>query len=228
MTPYYEQDGITIYHGDCLDVLPTLPSVDLVVTDPPYTFGLASTFAEGKAGSWGDMMNNAHWYAAWLGQLRRLTQNTSGAAWVFNSWRSFPVLAKAAMEVPWPIESLLVWDKQWIGPGGQRGLRPSYELVALFASPDFQLANRGLPDIWQSPWSSHKASGHAAEKPLHLMSRLITESVDQPHSLILDPFMGSGTTLRAAKDAGHRAVGVEVEERWCEYAAERLRQAVLL
>lgn len=224
--PYYESGGITIYHGDCLEVLDALSAVDLVVTDPPYTFGLASTFAEGKAGSWGDMMNNAHWYASWLGQCQRLTQNTSGAAWVFNSWRSFPVLAKAAMETPWPIESLLVWDKQWIGPGGQRGLRPSYELVALFAQPAFALADRGLPDIWQQQWSAIKPTGHAAEKPLQLMGRLIRESVDKDDAIILDPFMGSGTTLRAAKDAGHRAIGIEVEERWCEFAATRLAQEV--
>lgn len=223
MKPYYEREGITIYHGDALDVLPELPSVNLVIADPPYVFGLASTFLEGKAGSWGDMMNSAHWYAAWLSHIHRLTTNKEGAAWIFNSWRSFPVLAKAAMSVPWPIESLLVWDKEWIGPGGMRGLRPSYELVALFCQPTFSLANRGLPDIWKSPASSHKPTGHAAEKPVSLVARLIRESGG---GLVLDPFMGSGTTLRAAMDEGCPSIGIETEERWCEVAADRLRQEV--
>lgn len=225
--PYYQDDasGITIYHGDVFDVLPELSSVDLVIADPPYSFGMASTFSEGKAGSWGDMMNGARWYGSWLIECRRLTAARQGAAWVFNSWRSFPVLARAAMEAPWPIESLLVWDKQWIGPGGQRGLRPSYELVALFAQPDFQLANRGLPDIWQCQWSAIKPNGHPAEKPEALISRLIRESGG---GLILDPFMGSGTTLRAAKDLGRKAIGIEIEERYCEIAAKRMAQAVLL
>ena len=222
-TPYYDDGQITIYLGDCLDILPTLASVDLVVADPPYSFGLASTFAEGKAGSWGDMMNNARWYASWLKECRRLTSARQGAAWVFNSWRSFPVLARAAMETPWPIESLLIWDKQWIGPGGMRGLRPSYEMVALFAQPDFALANCGLPDIWQSMWSAVKPSGHPAEKPAALISRLISESGDDGA-----PFMGSGTTLRAAKDLGRRAIGIEIEERYCEIAVKRLAQEVLL
>lgn len=147
VTPYYDDGTCVIYHADCRDILPELGSVDLVVTDPPYSFGLASTAQEGKAGGWADLMNSSAWYASWLKECRRLTANRSGAAWVFNSWRSFPILARAAYEVPWPIESLMVWDKQWIGPGGVRGLRPSYEMVALFAQPAFALANRGLPDI---------------------------------------------------------------------------------
>lgn len=132
MQPYYEEGGITIYHGDCREVLPEVHGADLVVTDPPYSFGMASTAQEGKAGGWGDLMNAASFYSTLLVQFRRALENQNGAAWICNSWRSFPVLARAAFEARWPIESLLVWDKCWIGPGGSRGLRPSYELVALF------------------------------------------------------------------------------------------------
>jgi len=64
--PYYQNGGITIYHGDCREVCPLLPSVGMVVTDPPYVFGIASTFEEGKAGGWGDLMNSAGIYAGWL------------------------------------------------------------------------------------------------------------------------------------------------------------------
>ncbi len=226
MEPYYEdaEAGITIYHGDALEVLPELSSVDLVVTDPPYTFGIASTAQEGKAGGWGDLMNSATWYAAWLRECRRLTESRQGAVWVFNSWRSFPVLARTAYQLGWPIESLLVWDKEWIGPGGNKGLRPAYELVALFAQPGFAIANRGLPDVWRSKWSSIKPSGHPAEKPVDLVGRIIAESGG---GLVLDPFCGSGTTLVAAKILGHRAVGCEIEERYCEIAARRLQQQVL-
>ena len=113
MKPYYSEAGITIYHGDCLDILPELDAVDLTITDPPYVFGLASTFQEGKAGGWGDLMNNAHWYTAWMKECRDLMQNKNGAMWVFNSWRSFPILARAAYEANWAITSLLVWDKQF-------------------------------------------------------------------------------------------------------------------
>lgn len=225
MKPYYEEAGITIYHGDCRDVLPALGSFDLVVTDPPYSFGMASTAQEGKAGSWADLMNSASWYAEWLRECKRITANREGAAWVFNSWRSFPILARAAYEVGWGIESLLVWDKEWIGPGGSRGLRPSYELVALFAQSGFSLDDRGLPDIWRSKWSALKPHGHPAEKPIALVGRLIRES--GAHS-VLDRFVGSGTTLAAAQRLGGcTAVGIEAEERYCEIAAKRLAQGVL-
>ena len=223
MRPYYERDGITIYHGDAQDVLPEIRRARLVVTDPPYVFGIASTTNEGKAGGWGDMMNAAIWYESWISEARRITA-ASGAMWVFNSWRSLPVLAKAAMSQRWPIESLLVWDKEWIGPGGPRGLRPSYELAALFVQDGFALANRGLPDIWRHKWAGHKPTGHAAEKPVDLLRRMIRESGG---GLVLDPFMGSGSTLVAARAEGCEAIGIECEERWCAMAAERLSQGVL-
>lgn len=225
MRPYYEHAGITIYHGDCREVFPTLPSVDLVVTDPPYVFGIASTADEGKAGGWGDLMNSAQFYAVLLREFRRLLANRSGAAWVFNSWRSFPVLARAAYEAQWGIESLMVWDKCWIGPGGPRGLRPSYELIALFATDGFSIGNRGIPDIARAKWDPSKRHwGHSAEKPAALCEMLIRESGGE---VVLDPFMGSGTTLRAAKDLGGRAIGIEIEERYCEIAAQRLSQEVM-
>lgn len=225
MKPYYEHAGITIYNADCREVLPHIGQVDLVLTDPPYTFGIASTAQEGKAGGWGDLMNSSIFYESWLSECKRLTANTQGAAWVFNSWRSFPVLARAAYAISWPIESLMVWDKCWIGPGGSRGLRPSYELAALFVQPQFSIPNRGIPDIWRCQWSSVKPNGHPAEKPPDLMVRMIRESGSR--DLILDPFMGSGTTLVAAKQLGRRAIGIEIEEKYCEIAAKRLQQEML-
>jgi len=225
MKPYYDSGDVTIYHGDSSEVLPEIVGADIVVTDPPYTFGIASSTQEGKAGGWGDLMNSAVWYAQWIAEAKRITANRQGALWVFNSWRSFPVLARASYLSRWAIESLLVWDKMWIGPGGLRGLRPSYELVALFAQHDFALANRSLYDIWPCQWASQRPNGHAAEKPVPLLSRLIAESGG---GLVLDPFMGSGSTLVAARALGHPCIGIEIEERWCEVAAERLAQQVLI
>lgn len=226
MTPYYEHGGITIWHGDCRDVMPSLASVGTVVTDPPYSFGLASTGVEGKAGGWADLMNAGAFYAGVLRECRRLLSASAepGAAWVFNSWRSFPVLARASHEAGWGIESLLVWDKEGIGPGGPRGLRPSYELAALFAGDGFALANRGLPDIRRCKWTGAK-TWHPAEKPVALLRWLISESGGA--GPVLDPFAGSGSTLVAAKSLGRRSVGIEMEERHCESAARRLSQEVM-
>lgn len=230
MTPYYDEGGITIYHGECREILPELDSVDLVVTDPPYVFGIASTAQEGKAGGWPDLMNAAAWYAIILRELHRLTLARQGAAWVFNSWRSFPVLARASYEARWPIESLLVWDKEWIGPGGTRGLRPSYEVAALFVHEGFAIPDRGVPDLWRAKWAGAKQY-HPAEKPVPLLSRILRESGCVPTAervpVVLDPFMGSGSTLVSAKQTGVRAIGIELEERHCETAVRRLAQGGL-
>lgn len=225
MKPYYDEGGITIYCGDALEILPTLPKVDLVLTDPPYGINTKSD-GTGKLSPWADLCNAAFWYAEWM-RLCRSRLMASGAMWSFLNWRSMVTFQKATCDVQWSIESMLVWDKDWIGPGGQKGLRPSYELVALWTMPTFAaIDDRGIPDIRKAAWSSNKPNGHPAEKPVDLLRWLIDIS-SRPSWLVLDPFMGSGTTLVAAKQQGRRAIGIELDERWCEVAARRLAQEVL-
>lgn len=225
MKPYFQDQDITLYLGDAFEILPSLSGVDLVVTDPPYSFGLASTAQEGKHGGWMDLMNAAVWYREMLIHFKRLTESKVGAAWVFNAWRSFPVLARASFLAEWPIASLGIWDKQWIGPGGPNGLRPSYEQVALFPQPSFRIEDRGVSDLFPCKWGSHKPTGHSAEKPVPLLRRLIEISLpastktEQPR-VVLDAFAGSGRTLIAARQLGLRAIGIEGDERWCEFIAK--------
>ena len=220
--PYYEKDGIVIYNADCREILPHLPKVDLVLTDPPYGINTKSD-GGGKLSPWADLCNSAFWYADWLNMCKSRLKDTGGL-WTFLNWRSMVTFQKASCDICWPIESLLVWDKDWIGPGGQRGLRPSYEMVALFAMPNFSIKDRGLPDIQKWPWSGIKPNGHPAEKPIKGMSWLIQNGGGA--EIILDPFVGSGTTLVAAKILGKEAIGIEIEERYCEIAAKRLAQEV--
>lgn len=222
MRSYYEKDGITIYHGDCREILPTLPKVDLVLTDPPYGINTKSD-GNGKLSPWADLCNASLWYELWIAECRKLL-NHDGALWTFLNWRSMVTFQKASCALGWPIESLLVWDKDWIGPGGHKGLRPSYELVALFPMPGFTLEDRGLPDIRKCAWSSTKPNGHPAEKPIALVQWIAEESGG---GTILDPFAGSGTTLEAARNLGRRAIGIEIEEKYCEIAAKRLQQQLL-
>lgn len=229
MTPYYADDLVTIYHGDALELLPALrlgSAIDLFVTDPPYVIGAVSAGNMAtKAGGWGDMMNSSRWFRDWYVMARRMLKPT-GAMWTFCNWRSLPVVMKAAFDAEWSLASTLVWHKDWIGPGGSVGLRPSYEMVALLPGPEFSIEDRGIPDVMTYKWASFKPNGHPAEKPVALLSRLITESVRGP-ALVLDPFLGSGSTLIAAKTLGHRAVGIETDEKWCEVAARRCSQEVL-
>ncbi len=224
MEPYYQDDDCTIYNGDCREILEGLrgQSIGSVITDPPFSINTKSD-GLGKLNPWADICNASMFYEWWLREARRLIA-FDGCLWSHLSWRTLPTFQKASCDLQWPIESLLVWDKGSIGPGGSRGLRPRYELVALFAGIDFGTEDRGLPDIQRFQWAGAKPL-HPAQKPLPLARWLMETTVDG--QLILDPFMGSGTTLRAAKDLGRKAIGIELDERYCEIAAKRLQQAVL-
>lgn len=209
-----------LWHGDCLEILPLLPRLGAVITDPPYGINTKSD-GSGKLSPWGDLVNSAHWYAAWMREARaRLAHD--GALWTCLNWRSLVTFQKAACDLSWPIESLMVWDKRWIGPGGVRGLRPSYELVALFGMPEFAIKDRGVSDVQPFPVGSYKANGHPAEKPIALMNFLVKHT---PADLICDPFMGSGTTAIACAAAGRRFIGIEMDRHWFDLACERIARA---
>ena len=229
MNPYYDDGQIQIFEGDALDVLPQLKanSAKLVLTDPPYVIGAVSAGnLATKAGGWADMMNSSRWFRDWYAMCRRILRQ-DGAMWTFCNWRSLPVVMKAGADIGWGITSVLVWDKQWIGPGGTVGLRPRYELVALFAMPEFAIPDRGTSDILAQMWSANKPTGHPAEKPVPLLRQILDLSGAVADDVIVDPFSGSGSTMRAVKDAGLQGIAVEQEERWCEVSARRLEQAVL-
>lgn len=229
MQAFYADDLVTLYHGDALEILPDIPagSVTAVVTDPPYLIGAVSAGnMASKSGGWGDMMNSALWFAHWYRQSARLLKHR-GSLWTFGNWRSLPVIMRAAVDAEMPVTSVAVWDKQWIGPGGTQGLRPSWELIALLARPGFAVPDRGVADVWRHQWSSHKPTGHPAEKPEPLVRRILTVADVKPGELVVDPFVGSGTTAVAARMIGARCIGIEAEERHCEIAARRLAQGVL-
>lgn len=208
---------------DCLEGLKEIPdnSVDLIVTDPPYMLNQYSASGK-KLDPWADWCNASFWYATWFNEARRVLKNT-GAMWVCLNWRSLVTYQKAACAAGWQMESLLVWDKEWIGPGGVKGLRPSYELVALFCMPEFAIPNRGLPDIQRFKWSSRKPIGHPAEKPVALFRWLIEQSTTA-NATVLDLFMGSGTTAIACLRSGRNYIGFEMNEAYHAIALERVRK----
>lgn len=129
----------TLYCGDILEIIQKIPtgSINACITDPPYDINTKSDVT-GKLNPWADLCNAAFWYSEWIKQVKlKITQD--GCLWSFLNWRSIVTFQKAAIDSRWTIESLLVWNKDWIGPGGHKGLRPSYEFVALFAGQDFSI-----------------------------------------------------------------------------------------
>ena len=208
--------------GDCLEVMKDWPDscVDLVLTDPPYQLSTSSHYAA-KLNPWADMCNSAFWFAELYRVYLRLLKE-DGGIWQFLNWRSLPTIQKAAFDAGIKITSLMVWDKIWIGPGGCQGLRPRYELIALLAKKEFAIERRDIPDICQCLWSGLKPTGHPAEKPTKVCSNLIDISSEE-NDLILDPFCGSGTICVAAKMLNRNYIGIELSEKWCAFARQRIK-----
>lgn len=241
MTPYYEENGITIYHGDCLDILPELSGLAGIVTDPPYSSGGAfrgdrtnatlkkyiSTDSSNQAklddftGDNRDQRSFMAWATLWLNAARHAA--LPGAALVsFIDWRQLPILTDAVQAGGWVWRGLATWHKPGIRM--QRGMFSASAEYLVFGTNGPRLDHDGDP---QNVFACQPEADreHIAQKPIEVMKWALL--VVPPIGPILDPFMGSGSTLRAAKDLGFPVIGIEVNEAYCEIAAKRLAQGVL-
>ena len=229
--PYYDHDGITIYHGDCREVMPSLSEVDLVLTDPPYGIPAGSAFWRRNGTAIEDDRDETHnvevegWregaalrisvgYACEFGRGHPEAVTALVAAWGalgFVPWHFYVLLKAAPAPTPRPTFASS-WETALIS---YRGERKWY-------------GSGYVPNSWIGMTPNRLGVGvHPTQKPLDPFCSLVG-ALSPENGLVLDPFMGSGTTLRAAKDLGRRAIGIEIEERYCEIAANRLMQQVLL
>ena len=207
-TPYYQRGPVTLFHGDCLELLPHLPRVDAVVTDPPYgiafkshgmLFRQSSEIANDEAMSVGQSV--VDW--AISQELCIVAFCSPGKPWGGN-WRNW-----------------LAWDKGGhVGIGGDRATcwKRSWEMVAVANNPP--LNGQRDEGVLRFNAVSPPPSGHVAEKPLPLMEYLI-EKVTQPSDTVFEPFAGSGSTVAAALRTGRQCIACELDAEWCEYIAAR-------
>ena len=212
--PYYSDDHVTLWHGDCLELADVWTGADVLVTDPPY--GTQFSAANPKGG-YGRRQN------AGLGPEGFVIANDGTTATrdvALGLWGARPAVlfgSPRLADPPGEWEDRLVWDKQRPGMNGG-AFRYTHE--AIYA--------RGLVRANNSTFSILTAfpeqSDHIHAKPVQLMSVLLSTC---PPGAIADPFAGSGSTGVAAKALGRRAILVELEERYCEIAARRLSQDVL-
>ena len=209
MTPYYEHGGITIYHRDCREVLPSL-TADVLVTDPPYGIAYSSSMGgkfTGTAIANDQELSARDAVLSWWGERPAI---------VFGTWKTV---------TPERTRTVLVWEKgSHVGMGDLSiPWKPNFELIYVLGQGF--AGHRGSGVLRFDALSPNFVEQlHPTEKPVALFLELLGKC---PAGTVLDPFMGSGTTLRAAKDLGRRAIGIEIEERYCEIAARRLSQEVL-
>lgn len=213
MKPYFDEGGITIYHGDNREILPRLSPVDLVLTDPPYGINEAAgkNKSRTKLAAAKDY-GNEDWDAA------------PPADWVFGLLREV-----SRKQIVWggnyfglPRSSCwLVWDKD----NGENDFADC-ELAWTNLDKAVRLLKWRWAGMLQEDMKNKEVRVHPTQKPLAVMRWSIIQAGNDV-STILDPFMGSGTTLRAAKDLGRKAIGIERSEQYCEEAAKRMGQEVL-
>jgi site-specific DNA-methyltransferase (adenine-specific) len=212
MDPYYQDESVTIYHGDCREIVPGLGRFDLLLTDPPYGIGVDRTMAKQSGTQYGKAASAKRHYEAsgwddatpprWL--LDMLCDHAEKSIVWGGNYFEFP-----------PSRGWLVWDK---------------EINGAFADAELAWTNLESPvRLKRHMWNGMIRKGgedreHPTQKPIELISWCIGLAGNV--QTILDPFAGSGTTGRAAKDLGRKAVLIEREERYCEIAAKRMGQEV--
>lgn len=208
MTPYYEDSAVTIYHGDCREMLP-LPA-DCIVTDPPYGTGWVRAVPGTPRTTFSALRERAEWDEWSTEWLRDAPERIA----VFCPDYRIPDLA--AIRPEFRLRYYVKTNPRPPAGGEVASVEP------IFVSP--KVLNPGLAHF--SAYNSRGGFGHPAAKPLDLLFWLVA-GMSNPGQLILDPFAGVGTTLRAAKDLGRRAIGIEIDEGFCETAARRMEQETL-
>lgn len=206
MKPYYDDGRSTIYCGDCRDILPQLPPIDLVLTDPPYNVGV-------NYGQHNDLMNEAEWLE-WAQSWFMWCQENSQTLLITGQVR----LPYYGQIMPW--KWLLCWWKPAAMGRSPMGFC-NWEPIALWGK-----GAKGTTDVIRSSIVPNEfLSDHPCPKPLSWAMGIL-ELFPQANT-ILDPFMGTGTTLVAAQQLRRHAIGIEIEERYCQMAVERLAPRAL-
>ena len=205
MSIYYQDDLVTLYHGDCLEHPEWWTDADVLVTDPPYGMAYRSGWVRDRTDR------------AIAGDDTTGVRDAALHAWgnrpalVFGTWRA---------ERPRDARTLLIWDKGLVGMGAlDLPWGPSHEEIYVLGTGFVGKRGKSVLHIQGLSSNDPERFGHPTPKPVPLMETLIAHC---PPGCIADPFAGSGSTLVAAKLLGRKAVGVELEEKYCEIAARRL------
>lgn len=239
MKPVYDECGIQIYHAHAEEVLPYVSGVDLVFTSPPYN--LSGFGRKVKWGSdWVKLIDgyDTHsddmpypLYRGWQQHCLNLCwESLSDTGAIFYNHK--PILRDGIAHLPFelnpglPLRQVITWDRCSGFTNTKHYYTPAYEWILVMAKPGFRLSRVGASfDIWKvMPDAANK---HPAPFPIELPTRAIDTGTLDEHpggALILDPFMGSGTTLVAAKASGRRGIGIETSEKYIEMAIKRLDQ----
>lgn len=246
--PYYSDDAVAIYCADCRELLPLIPdkSIDLVLTDPPY---MVTNDAD-------DIMDWSVWFEivsslksggglfTFCGQatidIFMLEMRERGLTWLNTIiWHYDNTIPREKHRFVISYDPILFYSKGKLDYFDCDAVRVEYKSKERLKNPVYKKGKPWYPnplgalrkDVWNipaitSPAYTDEKVDHKWQKPIEVISPMI-EATTQQGALILDPFLGSGTTLVCAKKLGRKAIGIEIEERYCAIAADRCRQTVM-
>lgn len=225
---------IELHHGDCLEILPTLEaeSVDCVIADPPY--GIAYDTPKGAQKSakrnttglvdWGAIVGDDAPDGRWLAECFRVMKDDT-ALYLMTRWDVEPEWRRLLRDAGFRVNQRLIWHKRDHGKGDLMGTYAQTCEDVLFASKGRHILNHRPPtllDVGCVPTWEHRHHPH--QKPVALPKLLIGAST-QPGDVVLDPFVGSGTTLVACMKTGRRGIGIEIDNRFIPAIRRRLKDA---
>ena len=218
MKPYYQDKWVTIYHADCRDILPLIPdkSIDLVLTDPPYGV---------RKDDWDDKLEFVYFVQEWI---QKLTLLAPIIIW-FTSSKHLPQMLQGRND----FHRLLIWNKppgtQYAG-SSHNNIWYSFEPILVFGNEKTIIKKGGDSPysyaVFNASTTPERNFNHPTSKPESLINWLVQHYSDKD-DIILDPFLGSGTTCYCAKKLNRYSIGIEIEEKYCEIAANRCRQMVM-
>lgn len=233
--PYYEDEYVTLYHDNNLNILPQLSGIDLVFTSPPYNLNgdnnsSAGTYFKNLENGYDTHTDNMphNKYVEWQQHtIQKMWDTLTDTGAIFYNHK--PRVGGNNIRLPLdlipnnlPLRQIVIWDR---GSGMNRQFTyyvPRHEWIMIIAQPKWRTTTRSVDDVWKIPFET--GSKHPAPFPIGLPATAIETTAPK---LVLDPFAGSGTTLVAAKRAGVKVIGIEKSEKYCEMAVERLAQNVI-
>ena len=217
---YYSEDKVKLYNADCLDILKKLPDnyIDLIVTDPPYGINLSpqrktSKFKNKRI----EMDKDLNWLDNFYKEAYRILNNR-GVLYCFCNWEKYDIFKHKA-EKFFIVKNCLVWNKMWFGMGNN--WRPNHEFILMLSKEkNIKTLSNNKSNILNYRRIHPSKLNHVAEKPIDLVKDLISEHQGE---IVLDPFLGSGTTAIACKELDRKCIGIEISPEYCNIAKARVK-----
>ena len=214
-----------IYNEDCIEGMKKIPdgSIDLICTDPPYCVGATST---GVKGTFTDLILIQPFFKELFDEWQRILKD-GGHLYICTDWRTYPLLY-SIMQKYFQVRNLIVWDYGWIKAGNFYRFTHEFIMFATKGKSKRQFeGNKENSDIWRIKTINYTSTNklHPSEKPVELFEKMIVNSSNEG-DVILDGFIGSGTTAVAAINTGRNFIGFELDENYFDVANERIAKVL--